>query len=158
MVIRSKLSFNSPIDNDPPTPILNGKTVYIHRLWTNNPDHLLIRDLIDINEVQRINRLHDTCNTVYVRLRFDEDDLIQHDLFTELGFIQVYGEYHEIALANLIECRSILLKKPSYFPFAHQSMLVDDPYQFDPETCLPSTNLLERLNKLQEDEGGKDLI
>ncbi|UJR27815.1 hypothetical protein I4U23_009084 [Adineta vaga] len=133
----------------PLTPILNGKTVYIHRLWTIIHETSCINDLIHMSEVKRIHRSN-ICLNRYVRLCFREDDIIDHsnsEMFIEIGFIQVYGEYHEIGLTNLIEFRSLLLKKPQSFPFSHSSMLVTDPYQFDPITCLPSDQLLARLDE-----------
>jgi hypothetical protein len=143
----------------PETPILNGKTVYIHRLWTNIQEKYCINDLINMTEVKRIHRSN-ICMNRYVRLRFQEDDIINHNherMFIEIGFIQVHGEYYEIGLTNLIEFRYILLKKPELFPFAHHSMLSNPPYQFDPITCLPSNELLEQLDQFRKQEQ-KDLI
>lgn len=141
----------------PTTPILNGKIVHIHRLWTKNPEGLSPEDLIDFTEVERMHRLRSTCPDRYLRLRFNKNDPIPSQTYTEIGFIQVYGEYAEIALTNLIEFRSMLLKQPSSFPFAHSSMLVNDPDQFDRLTCSPSQDLLERLAALRNQEE-KDLI
>ncbi|CAF4203515.1 unnamed protein product [Rotaria sordida] len=145
----------------PQTPILNGKTVYIHRLWLNIQEKYSINDLINMKEIKRIHRSNISINR-YVRLRFQENDIINNDNnneqnFIEVGFIQVNGEYYEIGLTNLIEFRCILLKQPQLFPFVHHSMLSNNQYQFDPITCLPSNELLEQLEKLQKQEQ-KDLI
>jgi hypothetical protein len=139
----------------PQTPILNGKTVYIHRLWANLREKYLINDLINMREIKRIHRSN-ICMNRYVRLRFREDDVVNNNtkqMCTEIGFIQVYGEYYEIGLTNLIEFRYVLLQKPELFPFVHHSML----YQFDPITCLPSNALLDQLEKLRNEQH-KDLI
>ncbi len=143
----------------PETPILNGKTVYIHRLWMNIQENLSINDLINMAEVKRIHRSN-ICMNYYVRLRFQEDEIVRNDnkqTLTEVGFIQVNGEYYEMGLTNLIEFRYILLKKPQLFPFAHHSMLSSNPYQFDSITCLPSNQLLEQLENFRKREQ-KDLI
>ncbi|CAF0878954.1 unnamed protein product [Adineta steineri] len=143
----------------PQTPILNGKTVYIHRLYTNVQEKYCINDLINMKEVKRIHRSN-SCMNYYVRLRFQEDDIITNDnkqIYTELGFIQVNGDYYEIGLRNLIEFRYILLKKPELIPFSHPSMLINNPYQFDSITCLPSKQLLEQLENIRKQEQ-KDLI
>ena len=143
----------------PQTPILNGKTVYIHRLWVNIQEKCSIGDLINMTEVRRIHRSNVYINR-YVRLRFRENDIINNDnneICIEVGFIQVNGEYYEIGLANLIEFRYTLLKKPELFPFSHHSMLSNNQCQFDPITCLPSNELLERLENLRKQEE-KDLI
>lgn len=143
----------------PPTPILNGKTVYIHRLWTKSEEDVFVRDLINMNEVQRTHR-SENCLDRYVRLRFQADEQLterRQCIFTELGFLQVHGDYQEMGLANLIDFRSVLLKKPEQFPFAHQSMLVDRPDQFDRLTCSPCNDLLERLDQYRKRER-KDLI
>jgi hypothetical protein len=144
----------------PQTPILNGKTVYIHRLWTNNQEKNSLNDLINMKEIKRIHRSN-ICLNRYVQLRFQEDDIIDNNnhqqLYTEIGFIQVYGEYYEIGLTNLIEFRYNLLKKPEVFPFIHHSLLSNNDNQFDPKTCLPSNELLEQLEKFRKEEQ-KDLI
>ena len=143
----------------PPAPILTGKTVYIHRLWTKPDGKASVSDLININEVQRIHRSNN-CLDRYVRLRFQADEPLtkdNQDLFTELGFLQVDGDYHELGLANLIDFRSIILRQPEHFPFAHQSMLVHRPDQFDPLTCLPCSDLLDQLEQSRKQEA-KDLL
>jgi len=143
----------------PQTPILNGKTVYIHRLWINIQEKYSIHDLINMKEIKRIHRSN-ICMNRYVRLRFQEDDIINNDnkqILIEIGFIQIDGEYYEIGLTNLIEFRYILLKKPEIFPFIHHSLLSNSPYQFDPITCLPSNELFEELEKFRKQEQ-KDLI
>jgi hypothetical protein len=143
----------------PQTPILNGKTVYIHRLWANISEKSSVNDLINMKEIKRIHRSN-VCMNRYVRLRFREDDIINHDnkqLFIELGFIQTDGEYYEIGLTNLIEFRYSLLKKPELFPFIPPSLLSTHQYSFDPVTCLPSNELLDRLEQIRQDQQ-KDLI
>ncbi|CAF3365290.1 unnamed protein product [Rotaria sp. Silwood1] len=143
----------------PQTPILNGKTVYIHRLWMNIQEKHCINDLINMKEIKRIHRSNISINH-YVRLRYQDNDIINNNNeqnFIEIGFIQVNGEYYEIGLTNLIDFRYTLLKKPELFPFVHHSMLSNNQYQFDPITCLPSNKLLEQLEKLQRQEE-KDLI
>jgi hypothetical protein len=143
----------------PQTPILNGKTVYIHRLWINIQEKYSINDLINMKEIKRIHRSN-ICMNRYVRLRFREDDIINNDnkqILIEIGFIQIDGEYYEIGLTNLIEFRYILLKKPEIFPFIHHSLLSNSPYQFDSMTCLPSNELFEELEKFRKQEQ-KDLI
>ena len=138
----------------PETPVLNGKTVYIHRLWTNSPNNAVVEDLINMAEVDRSHR-SDTGAQRYVQLRFQGNDRLEHHdqrRFTELGFIQVQGDYHELGLANLIEFRAALLKQASFCPFAHQSMLAENPHQFHPENCLPSSDLLEQLERCRRDE------
>lgn len=127
----------------PETPIVNGKTIYLHRLWTNIQEKISINNLINMKEIKRISRSNNSLNR-YVRLRFQEDDIINNkQLFTEIGFIQTIGEYYEIGLTNLIEFRYVLLKKPEVFPFIHHSL--NDSNQFDPITCLPSKELLEQF-------------
>ena len=128
----------------PSAPIVNGKTVYIHRLWTKNDENLHFDDLIDFIEIQRLDRLRNSCSDRYVRLRFQPNDRIESKNFTEVGFLQVSGEYFEISLTNLIECRSMILKHPKSFPFAHRSMLDSSPDDFDSVTCLPSMNLVDQ--------------
>lgn len=143
----------------PQTPIVNGKTVYIHRLWGNFQEKYSIDDLIYMKEVKRIHRLDISMNC-YVHLRYQESDIINNDnekTFIDVGFMGVNGKYYEMGLTNLIEFRYRLLKKPELFPFVHQSMLANNPNQFDPITCLPSNDLLEQLEKFRKQEQ-KDLI
>jgi hypothetical protein len=141
----------------PQTPILNGKTVYIHRLWANIQEKISINDLINMKEIKRIHRSNISLNR-YVRLRFQENDIINNEqIFIEIGFIQTNGEYYEIGLTNLIEFRYILLKKPELFPFIHHSLLSTNHNQFDPITCLPSNDLLDQLENFRKQEQ-KDLI
>ena len=141
----------------PAAPILTGKTVYIHRLWTKNEEGRRFGDLVDLIEIERLDRLKNSCADRYVRFRYQADDLIESKTFAEVGFLQVSGEYLEVALANLIECRSMVLKRPSSFPFAHRSMLDHQPDHFAPETCLPSSDLLEQLETIRRNEG-KDFV
>ena len=123
----------------------------------NNQQKFYINDLINMTEVNRIHRSN-ICMNRYVRLRFQDHDIINNEqISTEIGFIQVNGEYHEIGLTNLIEFRYILLKNPQLFPFTHHSMFANNPYQFDPIKCLPSNELLEKLDKFRKQEE-KDLI
>ena len=122
-------------------------------------ENVCIRDLINVNEVQRIHR-SDNCLDRYVRLRFQADEQLterRQGIFTELGFLQVHADYQEMGLTNLIDFRAVLLKEPESFPFAHQSMLVDRPDQFDRFTCSPCKDLLERLEQYRKAER-KDLI
>jgi len=130
----------------PRTPILNGKTVYIYRLWMKTKQKYFFNDLIDTKLVKRIKSQSNHC----IRLRFHENDILneyERLICIEIGFIQVSGNYHEIGLANLVELRLNLLKKPEIFPFVHHSLLSTHGDQFDPITCLPSNELLNQFEK-----------
>lgn len=143
----------------PPTPILNGKTVYAHRLWARVTEKCTINEVVNIPEAKRIER-STACMTCFVRLRFRNDESIVVDekhTCSDLGFLQVSGDYHEQGLARLIEARASLLKHAELVPFCHASMLSTDPYQFDPVTCLPSDRLLRRLSEVRRHER-KDLV
>ena len=143
----------------PETPILNGKTVYIHRLWTNTTEKYSINDLINTNELKRIDR-SSICLKRQVRLRFEADELLHNmhkQIFFDIGFIQTEGKYYEKGLTDLLEFRDCLLKKPELFPFIYCPSITDNRLPFDSITCLPSKELLSQLNQLQEQEQ-KDLI
>ncbi len=141
----------------PQTPIFNEKTVYIHRLWANLAEKYSINDLINMKEIKRIYRSN-RCINRYARLRYRKGDLINHNQrCQDIGFIQTHGEYYEIGLTNLIEFRSILLKKPELFPFVHPPSLSNTQYPFDPNTCLPSETLLNQLEDTRKHQE-KDLI
>ena len=143
----------------PSTPIMNGKTVYIHRLWVNTTEKCPVNDLININEMKRIRRSN-ICLNRQVRLRFDEDEIVHtehEEIFLELGFIQTQGEYYQEGLTNLLEFRDCLLKKPERFPFVYPPSQSDNSSPFDPITCLPSKDLLLQLAQIQKQEE-KDLI
>ncbi|CAF1659532.1 unnamed protein product [Adineta ricciae] len=144
----------------PLKPILNGKTVYIHRLWAIiTQDNHVMDNFINMSEIKRIHRSN-FCLDQYAQLCFQANELIpisNRQAYTEIGFIQVNSKYHELGLTNLIEFRSLLLKTPQLIPFSHQSMLANDPFEFDPVTCLPSSALLSRLDEQRKEER-RDLI
>lgn len=142
----------------PETPILNGKTNYIHRLWTNTTEKYSINDLINTNEIKRIHR-SSICLNRQVRLRLEENELlhsVHKQIFFDIGFIQTEGKYHEEGLTELLEFRDCLLKKPELFPFVYCPSISDNSLPFDSITCLPSEELLSQWHRRQQQEE-KDL-